>query len=263
MKHFIAIIMVIWLVSVSWMVSAEQEADKNEKPKDQSICPVTKMSDNNKCLDCHAVTFKDNKPVWGLREIDPSKAYQYPTYRFRFCEESGKRVAYLFLPEIDSAAIYDTFTYLDRHPEVNKLVIELHNPGGSMMSMWRIVGLMNEFKAKGKIIETRCHGFAASAAFIVFANGSLGHRFVDKTSLLMWHEVMSFSMFSISTPSSSEDEAATMRMFQDLAHEWLADRCKLSKDELSAKVRKREWWMKGWEAVDFGIADGLITDTAK
>lgn len=228
-----------------------------EEQKDQSICPVTKIKDNARCMDCHVIVQENGKAKWAVKECDPHKQFNYPSYNFRFEDENGKRVARLLLTNISSDEIEKSFVYLQGHPEVKKFVLELQNPGGSMFSMWRIIGLMDSFKSKGGVIETRCHGFSASASFIVFVNGSKGHRFVSPESLHMWHEVMSFSFLEIKTPSSTEDEALVMRKFQNTAHAWLAARSGVTKEKIDEMVRKREWWLTGAEMIEFGFADGV------
>lgn len=234
-------------------------AEDDAKAKgEQSICPVTKIKDNARCMDCHLVVVEKGKARWGLKECDPHKQFNYPSMNFRFDDENGNRIARLLLTDISSYEIERSFVYLQSHPEVKKFIIELQNPGGSMFSMWRIIGLMDAYKAKGNIIETRCHGFAASAAFILFVNGSKGNRLVSPEALFMWHEVMSFSFLEIKTPSSTEDEAQVMRKFQNTAHSWLAARAKVSKEKIDENVRKREWWLTGSEMVEYGFADGLI-----
>jgi ATP-dependent protease ClpP protease subunit len=237
-------------------VAATEEKDKAKE--EQSICPVTKIKDNSKCGDCHLVVVDQGKPRWGLKEFDPHKQFNYPCMNFRFDEENGQRIARLLLSEISSYEIERSFVYLQSHPEVKKFIIELQNTGGSMFAMWRIIGLMDAYKAKGNVIETRCHGFAASAAFILFVNGTKGYRLASPEALFMWHEVMSFSFLEIKTPSSTEDEAAVMRKFQNTAHCWLAARAKVSKEKIDENVRKREWWLTGAEMIEFGFADGLI-----
>lgn len=253
------IILGILLLFAAFAISAEPEMTKPkaEDPVPESICPATKIKDNNKCMDCHVLASKNGKTVFGIKEQDWHKQFNYPCYSFKFAEEGGQRVAHLLLSDINSELISKTFDYLSWHPEVKKLVLELHNPGGSMFGMWRIVGMMEAWKNKGNVIETQCNGFSASASFIVFVNGSKGHRKVAPESLHMWHEAMSFSMFDLKTASSTEEEAKIMRKFQDTAHNWLAVRSKMSKEELDKMVSKREMWLTGTEMVKYGFADGF------
>jgi len=239
---------------------AEIKTVTTDRDEEKPGCPTTKITDNALCFRCHVVKKEEDKAKWGLKEIDPNEQYVYPIFSgFYFSlDENGKRVANLLLREIDSEQIEKTFKYLAWHPEIKHINIELHNPGGSMLDMWRIVGLMDSWKTEGKTISTKCNGFAASAAFVLFVNGTPGMRLVHPNAFLMWHEVMSFKMFALTTPSSSEDEAHMLRKFQDNANKWLSERSKLTKEEVDTLVHKKELWMTGYDAVTFGFADGFV-----
>lgn len=240
-------------------VFSEPGIQTEEKKDDQavkSICPTTKIADNSRCMGCH-VLIPGNPVKFGLREVDPNSQYNFPP-GFKFEQRGNERVGVVLLRTISDSTIEDVFSYLGRHPEVKQLVLELHNPGGSMFGMWRIVSLMDSFKSMGGVIETQCQGFSASASFIVFVNGTKGKRYVAPESFHMWHEAMSLSMFDIKTASSTEEEAKLMRKFQDAAHHWLAARSKVSKEELDKLVAKREYWLTGKEMVEMGFADGFI-----
>ena len=165
-------------------------------------------------------------------------------------------VAYILIDGINSNAIEKFFDYLVWHPEIERCVFEIHSPGGSLFEAWRIVGMMELWKAKGMIIETRCYGFAASAGFIIFVNGTPGHRYASATSELMWHELYTFAMFKVSRPSDTEDEAIILRHLQNTASNFLSQRSKLSKKEWKEIVYKKEFWCNGEEALGYGLSYG-------
>ena len=258
---FLVVATVGLLVTFFFAAYALSEQPEGEKQlqistEKKSICPVTRISDNTRCMGCH-VLIPGNPVKFGIREVDSNEQYNFPP-GFRFEQQGGERVGVMLLRSISDSSIEEVFSYLSRHQEVKKLILELHNPGGSMFGMWRIVSLMDSFKAQGGVIETQCQGFSASASFIVFVNGTKGRRFVAPESFHMWHEAMSLSMFDIKTASSTEEEAKLMRKFQDAAHHWLAVRSKVGKDELDKLVAKREYWLTGKEMVEMGFADAFI-----
>lgn len=117
---------------------------------------------------------------------------------------------------------------------------------------------MQDWQDSGGVIETRVNGFAASAGFLIFVARSKGHRLVGKQSDLMWHELISFKMFDVSSPSDKEEEGRVLRHLQNIRNDWLATRGKLSKKEIDDLVHKREFWMSGKQAVDYGFADKFI-----
>ena len=57
---------------------------------------------------------------------------------------------------------------------------------------------------------------------------------------------------------SSQDQADTLKHFQDNIIQFLRDRTNLTEDQLDNKIFKRDWWMTGQEAIELGIATGSI-----
>ena len=50
-----------------------------------------------------------------------------------------------------------------------------------------------------------------------------------------------------------------MRHIQDTIQGWVAERCKLTKEELDDRVHKKDFWCNGTEAVnEYGFADKLM-----
>ena len=116
---------------------------------------------------------------------------------------------------------------------------------------------MEYWKSHGMIIETRVHGFAASAGFILFVNGTPYHRFASATAELMWHELYTFEFFKVSRPSDVEDDAIILRHLQDTANNFLAERSILTAEQWDEKVFKQEFWCNGKEALEYGLSDGF------
>ena len=242
------LIIILMFIATPLMVGAEYEAapkkEEEKKPVVQQ-CPKTKMTES--CLGCHVI------PSFKLKESPPDAIFEYPNPDTKIMGGTG----YFFLDDIDDNEVIAFFDYISWHPNIKHIVFEVQSPGGSMFRAWRIVGLMDLYKARGYTIETRVHGFAASAGFMIFANGTKGYRFATPTAELMWHELISFTMFDISGPSDKEDQAKVLRHLQDTANNWLVQRSKLTKVDIDEKIRKKELWMNGQQAVEYGIADGM------
>ena len=219
------------------------------KPAEQlkSICPKTLMKDS--CMDCHVT------PDMSIKEKKPDANREFPYQATMHVIDEGK-TAVLFLTKITSGQVDAFFQYVAWHPEINKCIIEIMSPGGSLFEAWRIIGLIDVWKSRGMIIETRVHGMAFSAGFVIFVSGTKGHRLASPTSELMWHELYTFAMFKISRPSDTMDEAIVLRHLQDTASKFLADRSKLSAKEWDAKVHKKEFWCNGEQAKKYGLSDG-------
>ena len=231
-------------VALALMLGVAVAGENETKP--ESICPKTLMKDS--CLTCHSY------PTFILKEINPESRYEYPVTNMRLVGDT----AYYVLQGVRAGEVQNFFDYILWHPFVKKIVIEVHSPGGSLFDGYKIVGMMQHMMTQGYIIETRVYGFAASAGCLIAASGSRGKRFTVKTSEWMWHELMSFTLFSIDTPSDSEEKARVLRHLQNTANVWLSSVSKLSVDDLNERIRKKEFWMSGSEAVEFGFADGFL-----
>ena len=218
--------------------------------KMESICPITRMDDD--CLTCHM------KPTFELKEVDPVARYDsIPGCGSRVIIRNGKKYPYFKLESIVSEPVKSFFDYVSWHNELEKhIIFEVHSPGGSLMEAWRIVGILEHWKARGYIVETRVHGFAASAGFILFANGTKGYRFASPQAELMWHELYTFDFFKVSTPSGTKDEAEVLDHLQTTASTYLSERSNLSVAEWNEKVHKKEFWCNGKQAVEIGLSDG-------
>ena len=226
-------------------------------------CPVTNYTDNEKCISCHRMVQGDNGPEFGLKEVLSDAYYDYPTgrYEFRIFTENGVKKAWYLLTSIESTDIQDIDFYLKSHPDIKTLQIEVYSGGGSIMAAWRIVGWMDKMKAAGYTIETHCYGMALSAGMVVYANGSIGHRYASPTAEFMAHEVMTFKMFDVSTPSKKQDEADVLRHLQDNIVDWLASRAKnITSQELADEVQRLEYWINGTDAFRVGFVDHLVQE---
>lgn len=248
-KIYIGIILVFGLILFSFLVFAQGKTEEERSPKAQ--CPVTKMTTS--CLECHV------KGNFRVRETPHDAHLVYPNTSTRVLPNN---VGSFVLKGMDSDAIKDAFEYFYLR-NIRYVIVEIHSPGGSLFGAQRIISIIQEYQSKGVLVETRVYGFAASAGFLVFVAGDIGRRFVSPQADLMWHELLSLKLFDISTPADKEDEAKILRHLQDIRNNWLASRSKLSKEQIDEKIRKKEFWMSGRQAVEFGFADGFITDAKK
>lgn len=223
------------------------------------VCPETNLTgDVHECTFCHAMN-SDGKFV--IKEFDLDSVLNYPNGRTKIRQVNGQKVGFFsydsMVDDETCDLLEDSLFYFDRH-KVDKIVINIFSGGGSIFAGWKTKALMDQFKAKGYIIETHVRGFAASAAFVIFANGSQGHRVAAKHSELMWHELWTFKMLSLDTPSSSEEESRVLRHLQDNMRNFLASVSNMSKEELENSVKNgKELWITGKEAMEQGFVDKI------
>jgi ATP-dependent protease ClpP protease subunit len=217
-------------------------------------CPYSHFSDQSKCFTCHG----QGRDFLKIKETDPHALFDYPSRTKVLNDEQGEYGHFSIVGEIslsDSEALLDCLHYLDRR-EIDRLVISITSYGGGLFSGWQVKALIEEWQAKGFDITTRVDSIAASAAFIIFLSGD--KRIVSPTAELMQHELWTFKWLDISTPADKEDEARVLRHIQDTITAWLASRSGISKKELDAKLRKKEYWVNGAQAVVLGWATGFI-----
>jgi len=247
MKTLIFIFSLILILAPNLPSNAENGIPEEKLKPEISLCPKTKMKDS--CMTCHVY------PDMSLKEKEPGANRIFPYATTMHLKDDGK-TAVILITDIVSEQVAEFFEYIDWHPEINKCIFEIMSPGGSLFEGWRIIGLMEAWKSKGMIIETRLHGCCMSAGFIIYVNGTKGYRLASETAELMWHELYTFAMFKVSRPSDTMDEAIVLRHLQDTASKFLAERSKLSAKEWDGKVHKKEFWCNGEQAVKFGLSDG-------
>ena len=194
---------ILALACASLILTPGAMAQQAEEEK-HGYCPKTNISGSvNDCLVCHTKT-----KSFRLKEPDPDEIYRYPVSNMFLDEGQKPRMGYLFIRSIDSGNVFQFFRYLTQH-SIDYAVLELHSPGGNLLDAWRVVGLMIDWETSRphRVVETRVYGFAASAGFLITISGTIGLRIASPVCELKWHELWTFKMFSISTPSSSEEEA--------------------------------------------------------
>lgn len=249
MRKLIVLLAILFLGScLTYPVWAEEE--KKEEPKYHPFeCPKTHMTDQKQCFECHV------KPSFQVKEVLPCSSYQFPNMSTKLIFENGKKTGYFYLQDISDRHFREAIDYFYIH-QPEKIVLEIHSPGGSLFDAWRIKGMIDEATVKGLKIETRIYGLAASAGFLIFC--AAPERVATETAELMWHELITGEMFAIKSPADKEDEAKVLRHLQDVANNFIANKSKVPKETLDAKIRKKEFWISGKEAFEMGFVTRLM-----
>lgn len=221
-------------------------------------CPVKDYlaaDDVEQCFKCHA------KGTFEVKAVNPLGKYELPNEdNVRLVDEDGELTLCYLIKLIDDEAVRKLVSWLQWHPEINNFRLECHSPGGSLMDAWRIVGIIEQWKAEDekRKVETEVHGFAASAGFLIFLVGDV--RSAAPTAELMWHELsVSGAGYSTSSPSSSTEAARILVHLQKTATSYLVSKCNLTELEITESVKDgRELWVNGREALKFGIATRVL-----
>lgn len=229
---------------------------EKEEPKGAQ-CPITTITDQKKCYDCHEIRKTEDKWKWVIRPQDhknPTQIYEFPNY-VRIV--NGEAQGYYDLNGRVEVATFKIFAEYALQQGFKKVTIDISSGGGSLIDGWEICSLIKQMTNRGVKVTTQVRAYCASAAFLILVAGD--ERLVEPTAYMMTHELWTLAWLKLETPSSKEDEAITMRMFQDVIHEWLAERSGIAKKELDANVRHKDWWMSGKAAVEeWKFADGYI-----
>ena len=232
----LAVIVILLMVGVAY-------GEEGKCPVPWKDMNVTGISD---CMTCHiAGDFR-------VIETAADAHLVYPNRHMQMYEGKG----YFLMDDILDDELKEFFDYLHRR-NVTEAIIEIHSPGGALFDAQRIVSIIRYWQKRGITVETWLRGMAFSAGFYIFTAGD--NRLVDEFSDLMWHELQAASFgFNVTTPADREEEARILRHIQDIRSRYLATRGDMTKDEIDAKIERKEWWMSGKDAVEYGFADGYL-----
>jgi ATP-dependent Clp protease, protease subunit len=140
---------------------------------------------------------------------------------------------------------------LDQKDKV--LTIYINSVGGNLYDAFALIDVM---KTSRHPIRTIVVGSAMSAAFLIFASGTPGQRFVTKNASLMSHQ------FSESTEGKYHDIKATMKE-NELCNERMVAVLKDATGLSTAVIKKKllpasDVYLSAQEAIDLGVADNFL-----
>ncbi len=227
-----------------------------DEPDQGGECPITNIKGKvAACKSCHTLIENDGKVIWGLKEITPFSAFSPPNGAvFKIID--GETVGWYDFDYVEDLQVRNVIEYFYRH-KIKRIIFNVDSYGGSAFDGYSISNLFDQYEGK-IVIETRLQSQAMSAGFLVLVAGHRGHRYVSPMATLMWHEIAYWAFLKKITPSSSEQEAAVMRMLQDVANEFLASRSNMTKEKIDSEIANKDWFFNGKQAVEMGFADELI-----
>ena len=249
-------ILAMLVVLIAFPAFAKKEKPKEEKPESISKCAKLPIyGELRDCMSCHV------PPSMRLKEEDPHAWRDYPVRNmWVYSDAQGEYGYYAFIDDVShnysGVYFYQFFRYLEKH-NINRAIIEVQSFGGSVFEAWRIVGILAEAISKGFKVTTKVQSIAASAGAIIFLAGE--ERLISPTAELMFHELWTFKFLAIESPADKEDEARVLRHIQDTITEWVASRSNLTKKEIDELTRKKEFWVRGTQAMEYGFATGFIS----
>lgn len=158
--------------------------------------------------------------------------------------------------EINEDEQYDIIKWLHYYNDKSgkPVTIYINSFGGSIYTMNAILDLIEELKANGVIVNTVCIGMAMSAASLILAAGSNGHRYISPRSIVMLHSIQSFLGDSVFKTKDVSIHAKFTEKLQTAYEQTLADYTGKTLKEINRAV-EYENYLNAEEAVKFGIVD--------
>lgn len=149
-------------------------------------------------------------------------------------------------------AIIAQLLFLDQQNPKDDIKLYINSPGGSVSSALAIYDTMQYVRPD---VQTICVGLAASGAALLLGAGKKGKRFVLPNAEVMIHQVMGGTQ---GQASDVDIHARHILKTKDLLNKILAKHTgqKISKVE---KDTDRDYFMSAQEAVEYGIADKVIS----
>lgn len=149
--------------------------------------------------------------------------------------------------------VVDRLLYLELKDPGKEIQLIINSPGGYVTSGFSIYDTM---KGISSPVATICSGLAASMASILLSAGTKGRRFVLTHGRVMIHQP---SGGARGNSSDVEIQAAEILKTKSLGAKLLAENCGQPIEKVM-KDFNRDYFMGAEEAVDYGIADGILTN---
>ena len=144
-----------------------------------------------------------------------------------------------------------------KNAEYKKIRITMNTGGGNVYEMATLVGVMQDLKAQGMIIETVGNGRVFSAGTLILSNGSAGNRYVYPHSQLMIHAAK-YSAFD----PLDENQKKEMQAVANMQKELYLQSTKIEEKEL-LKFLEEETYFTAEQAILYGFADKIIEPVAE
>ncbi|MDY6068237.1 MAG: ATP-dependent Clp protease proteolytic subunit [Opitutales bacterium] len=143
--------------------------------------------------------------------------------------------------------------YLDMMDKKAEITIYLSTPGGSINAGMALYDTIKLISAPVKIVVT---GIAMSMGSILLSAAKKGKRFLFPNASVMIHQPLIMGEFS-GTAVDIHIQAREMERMRDILNKILSD----ASGQPLEKIRKdtdRDFFMTAKEAVEYGLADGIV-----
>lgn len=164
------------------------------------------------------------------------------------------RIIFLGLPVDDvlSNVVVAQLLFLSQSDSEKDITMYVNSPGGSVTAG---LAMYDTMQFVDPDIQTYCTGIAASMGAVLFGAGAKGKRGVLPHARVMLHQPSGGMQGQASDMKISLELIMSMQedLYKILAHHTGKDY-----DTIHADC-DRDYWLKAQEAVDYGIADEIVT----
>jgi ATP-dependent Clp protease protease subunit len=149
-------------------------------------------------------------------------------------------------------AIY-WITYENLKPNGDILTLYINSDGGSLQDAFALIDVMRKSK---KTIRTIGIGSVCSSAFLIFASGTKGERFISPTASVMCHQ------YTDGLTGKYHDIKATAKE-HELINNRMVDLLKQCTELNTTTIKRKllqpsDAYFTAEELIELGIADGLF-----
>jgi ATP-dependent Clp protease, protease subunit len=187
-----------------------------------------------------------------IKEIDLAVAED--TERDRQVKQGKQRILDIddvIVPKTAYAWI-DALEHWARRDPGENVTINISSPGGSVTHGLALYDTIQRLRRNGHSVTTRGSGLVASMASVLLQSGD--ERVMDKRAKLLIHQG-SLSLKGDFTSGEMEDMQFFTKMLQDDILDIYVERSNMSKRQIEAKWKRRDWVLTADEALKYGFVD--------
>lgn len=154
-----------------------------------------------------------------------------------------------------SAEIVRKLLYLDMLDHEKEITLYMSTPGGSISAGMAVYDTMKLIKAPVKVVVV---GIAMSMGSILLSAAPKGRRFLFPSARVMIHQPLIMGEMS-GTAVDMHIQAMELERMREELNKILAEASGQPLEKIAADT-DRDFFMTAQEAVDYGLADGIITE---
>jgi len=165
----------------------------------------------------------------------------------------NQRIVFLWGQVDDESAkhVVERLLFLDMMDRGKEIQLIINSPGGYVSSGFTIYDTIQTIQSP---VSTVCSGLAASMGSLLLSVGKKGRRFVLPHSQVMIHQP---SGGISGRHADIEIQTKEILKTRELGAKILAENCGHTMEKIMNDFN-RDYWMNADEAVQYGIADGIL-----